>query len=284
MDNNHASQQIPYPTAHIDGYPRCPETHESIQTEGEELATLKTNSHTAGDIEKWCIEHINRDYNQLSESQRDAQSKLQTLIAMDPNPDMRRWLSRSTMTKYMELFAERFFSKHMISYTGITMGDVEPDHDPATDPLGVYGVTSYDRKKGAPYVQIWLSKCLFLRQTDRVTRRAQILHTLLHEMTHAIFSIYCCRGLGCWTGMELQDTRGLDGHGPSWAAVFRTLRDKMMLIPSLEFISREGQMGQGLLQAIKQEMKKVKERGLVPHPYLVRVQEEETADLLLSRV
>lgn len=264
--------------ATLDGYLQCPDTHDSIQTEGEELALLNTRSYEAEDIKKRCIDHLQRDHDQMSESQRDAQSKLQRLIARHSNPDMRSWLSKKTMTKYMKLFAQLFFFKHMIPYISISMGGYVPDHDNDSEP---YGLTAYDEKKDAPHVKIWLSKCLFLSgKENQVQRRTEILHTLLHEMTHAIFMIYCCNGSECWTDENLRDTMGLTGHGPSWAAVFLALKEKLLQIPGLEFLSTEGKMGLGLLQAIKHEMIATDEEGLDPHPYLVTLEVEEEEEMV----
>ena len=276
MHQSHFGQDPPYfaacVTARINDI-NCPLTHCPIPCGGSNLAFLEPHRHTASDIAARCVEHLERNHNQTNASQRHAQQQLAKLVDRHTNPDMRSWLSKSTLTEYMELFARLFFGEDMISYVRVKMEGGPDDEDRLPDMIGHI---SWDRTILAPYVQIWLSRLVKLNgEAEGVRRRANILSTLLHEMTHAVFWIYGCNGFECKTNENVWETTGFTGHGPSWVTVFKALRKKLYQMEDLEFIKEEGQAGLGLLRAINLEMEVAGQYGWDWHPDLVRQANEE---------
>jgi len=210
----------------------------------------------------------------MERSQQSAHRELERRLAQDSDADMRCWLSKAILTKYMELFASLFFCKDMITYISIKIEKFRLyPNGPKGSPLGV---TNPDPSKGSACVEISLSTRSDLNgQTNRVVRRAEILHTLLHEMTHAIFVIYGCYGSRCQAITTRWAAGGFSGHGPSWVAVFRALIERMDRDPILAFVNSKGQTRSGLLRSIKYEKKATRENQRLPHPDLLKIENEE---------
>ena len=58
-------------------------------------------------------------------------------------------------------------------------------------------------------------------------RFQRLVGTLLHEMTHAAFDIYMCRCCSCSCLINMVDSYGIEGHGPSFRDLGRGIEDKM---------------------------------------------------------
>ena len=58
---------------------------------------------------------------------------------------------------------------------------------------------------------------------DFLERRALTLQCMIHEMVHALFRLYMCKGMCCNTDWALWNTYGLSGHGPCWVDVATTI-------------------------------------------------------------
>jgi len=246
MDNGHVNRNSACLTAPLDpshdadvAGVQCSNKQSSTQSRGNELALRRPGFYTASYITERYIEHLEKNHNKINTSQRDALPKLAKLVARHSNPDIRDWLSKDTLTKYMELFARLFFCNHKISFIRIaTDGDkADPDHN-----AGRHGSINRDRDQSPRHMRIWLSKRLNLNgKEDHVRRRANILHTLLYKLTHAVFLMYCCRGSKCSANKNVRKTVGFRGHEPSWAAAVKASRKRIYNMPS----SRVPEKGRG---------------------------------------
>lgn len=252
---------------------------EAIRLERNQLDLGIPGSCSAKEIEKRCIKHLERAHDQMDVSQQLAHQELKELLGQHSDTDFRKWLSKSTLTSYMELFARLFFCDDMILYSRLI---VETPLLNVPCHLKPVGCTNWDPQKGPPCVVLAICRRQDLNgQADRVVRKAKILHTILHEMTHAVFRIYDLREAISDEPVTIWGTVGLSGHGPCWIAVFRALMRKVGETPGLEFVDGAGATRSDLHLCIGCELDATEHKHFKPHPDLVKLIEEMgMADLL----
>jgi hypothetical protein len=290
VDNIYINQSITYLDAPVDtpmdnmrgaysgGVP-VSNRDEAIRPKRNQLNLRIPDTYSAKEIERRCIEHLERAHDQMDVSQQLAHQELKELLDQHSDPDFRKWLSKSTLTSYMKLFARLFFCDDMILYSRLI---VETPLLNVPCHLKPVGCTNWDPQKGPPCVVLAICKRQDLNgQADRVVRKAKILHTILHEMTHAVFRIYDLRGAISDEPVTIWGTVGLSGHGPCWIAVFRALMRKVGETPGLEFVDGPGATRSDLHLCIGCELDATEHKHFKPHPDLVKLIEEMgMADLL----
>lgn len=233
----------------------CP-NHRTVQLRSDILPTRKTDSllqphsHDVEELSQrfteWILQLPDRSDERTKRRLNFTFGRLQSI---ETTMNGRAWIDLTVLKDHMLSFDELFFQGALRPFVKLSI-----EENIFQDSTGTFVGRSYviqgptwtDLEQGQPFIgiRIWnWSNPSCEGETDPGKRRSFILQTLLHEMVHALITIYRCRGNACNTTQRIQETRGPEGHGPSWRAIMRAIQRTVSAFEHLEKLVDSAALG-----------------------------------------
>ncbi|KAI4132925.1 MAG: hypothetical protein LQ347_002359 [Umbilicaria vellea] len=144
------------------------------------------------------------------------------------------WPTLSDLHDYLKAFDDFFFFGALKDWIRL---DLQHDDIPCCGVIAV-GLTRSDA--GPPGTLITITDRHALWQ-EPAYRYNEILGTLLHEMVHALFSVYSCNCAQCLVDEAVVASVGLTGHGPVWQSLAARVEEAVVAHwPNLQYFVNRG--------------------------------------------
>ena len=197
---------------------------------------LVPNSHHPQDLTEAIINWLYQDLELYpyhpNKAHGDCRVNITRLYEEDLAKACTKWPTKQGIQDYFTAFDSIFFAGALRNFTNLEVVDREIElpsgKGPFNDGLD-YGITVPQHSTEHPHnilIKIWDWHDYYY---DFTVRRQGVINTLLHEMIHGLFMIYECPS----DALTIHRTEGFTGHGPSWARLFREVRQKIQRSPCL---------------------------------------------------
>ena len=219
-------------------------------------------SYMCADISQSCIQALELGLRRTNPRQRHGGQSLTHLFQEDERLEYNAWPTCAILNAYKDAFCDCFFSGALKSFVEVGIE--------ISNSRSLYGTTQSHPEHGVPYALIKIinphsrGRCLS-------EMRAAVLQTLLHELVHALFEVYQCRGELCNEHFMILNTRGFTGHGPSWVYLAAKLRETVLQWPFLAEVLQPRATPVPLRiitrTDIESELRSAQEHGFCGHSY-----------------